>query len=119
MLEPDEFASRAAPQVLSRRRRGRAWVVCLGGDLNKRTLPTVREAFDDLLNEAGQHALVVDAKAVQSADSAVIDLLLALQKETTLVVAAPSRPLQHLLATASSPVLSSLSLGEALDLVGT
>ncbi|WP_433573615.1 hypothetical protein [Streptomyces sp. CA-251247] len=59
------------------------------------------------------------AVGAQSADSAVIDLLLALQKEATLVVAAPSRPLQNLLATAPSPVLSSLSLGEALDLVGT
>ncbi|MFE6132252.1 hypothetical protein ACFQ6Q_28950 [Streptomyces sp. NPDC056437] len=61
----------------------------------------------------------MDATAVQSADSTVIDLLMALQKGAMLIVAAPSRPLQKLLDTAPSPVLSSLSLGEALDLVGT
>ncbi|MFF7206555.1 hypothetical protein [Streptomyces sp. NPDC008141] len=37
----------------------------------------VKEAIDDLLNEAGQQALMAGATAVQSADSAVIDMLLA------------------------------------------
>ncbi|WP_327686431.1 STAS domain-containing protein [Streptomyces sp. NBC_00467] len=118
MPDFDSFAPLVAPQVLSRSRRGRAWVVCLGGDLNEGTLPPVRETFDALMNKAGQH-FVVDATAVQSADTSVIDLLLELQKESPLVVVTPSRPLQELLATAPSPVLSALSLGEALDLVGT
>lgn len=106
-------------QVLSRRRRGRAWVVRLGGNLNERTRPPVKEAIDDLLNKAGQQALMVGATAVQSADSAVIDLLLALQKEATLVIPAPSRLLQNPFSTAPVAVPSSPSLGEALDLVGT
>lgn len=118
MTELDASAFPAAPQVLCRRRRGRAWVVSLGGDLNESTLPPVRETFDGILKETGQ-PLVVDATAVQSADSKIIDLLLTLQKQATLVVAAPSRPLQELLATAPSRVPSALSLGEALDLVGT
>ncbi|WP_328862962.1 STAS domain-containing protein [Streptomyces sp. NBC_00306] len=118
MPESDGAEDPVTPQVLSRRRRGRVWVVCLGGDLNACTLPPVRETFDRLMNEAGQ-PLIVDGTAVQSADSNAIELLLTLQKETTLIVAAPSPPLQKLLATAPSPVLSALSLGEALDLIGT
>ncbi|WP_327676676.1 hypothetical protein [Streptomyces sp. NBC_00467] len=61
----------------------------------------------------------MDGTAAPSADSNVIELLLALQKETTLIVAIPSPPFQRLLATAPRPVLSALSLGEALDLIGT
>ncbi|MER7666657.1 MULTISPECIES: STAS domain-containing protein [unclassified Streptomyces] len=106
------------PQILSRQRRGQTWVIALGGDLTAETLQPVRSVCQEAARDG--KALVVDAKAVASADRSVLDLLMRLQDETVLVLAAPSASVQAMLEGTDHPVpvLSSASLGEALDVVG-
>jgi anti-anti-sigma factor len=120
MLECDGSAPATAHAgLLGRSRRGRAWVVTIGGDLGPATLPPVREALEEIL-VGGAEAIVVDAKAVTSADTGVLELLLQLRPQAALCLAAPSPPVQRLLEIAGpdSGVPAVPSLGEALDAVG-
>jgi anti-anti-sigma regulatory factor len=94
--------------------------VTIGGDLGPATLPSVREALEEILG-GGAEAIVVDAKAVTSADTGVLELLLQLRPQAAaLYLAAPSPPVQRLLEIAGpdSGVPAAASLGEALDAVG-
>ncbi|WP_327328048.1 STAS domain-containing protein [Streptomyces sp. NBC_01210] len=110
----------ARPQVLGCRRRGRTWVVTVGGDLDTKALAPVQKKFDELLF-AGAKAIVVDARAVTSADAGLLALLLPLHRQTALYLAAPSPPVRQVLKAAGggSGVPCASSLGEALDAIGT
>ncbi|MDI9885528.1 STAS domain-containing protein [Streptomyces sp. HNM0645] len=104
--------------VLSCGRRGNAWVVTLGGDLGPDALAGVSRQLDDVAGEG--RAIVVDTKSVTSADPAMLTLLMKLQEEASLYVAAPSPPVRELLESAGprTSVRTVTSLGEALDALG-
>ncbi|TLQ42290.1 STAS domain-containing protein [Streptomyces marianii] len=104
--------------VLSCGRRGNAWVVTLGGDLGPDALAGVSRQLDDVAGEG--RAIVVDTKSVTSADPAMLALLMKLQEEASLYVAAPSPPVRELLERAGprTSVRTVTSLGEALDALG-
>ncbi|MEU6708840.1 STAS domain-containing protein [Streptomyces wuyuanensis] len=104
--------------VLSCSQRGNAWVITLGGDLGPDALAGVSRRLDDVLDEG--RAIVMDTKSVTSADPAMLSLLVRLQEEASLYVAAPSPPVRELLEAAGpqSPVRTVTSLGEALDALG-
>ncbi|MFI1469304.1 STAS domain-containing protein [Streptomyces wuyuanensis] len=104
--------------VLSCSRRGNAWVVTLGGDLGPDALAGVSRRLDGVLDEG--RAIVMDTKSVTSADPAMLTLLMKLQEEASLYVAAPSPPVRELLEAAGphAPVRTVTSLGEALDALG-
>ncbi|AWK12410.1 STAS domain-containing protein [Streptomyces spongiicola] len=104
--------------VLSCSRRGNAWVITLGGDLGPDALAGVSRRLDRALDEG--RAIVMDTKSVTSADPAMLTLLMKLQEEASLYVAAPSPPVRELLARPGphTSVRTVTSLGEALDAIG-
>ncbi|MCS0634834.1 STAS domain-containing protein [Streptomyces sp. LP05-1] len=108
-----------APVVLGCHRRGGAWVVELTGELDLDAVPQVRAAADRVI-AAGGRRIVLDTRSVTFADSSSLNLLLQLNGETHLCLAAPSEPVRRLLdITGASAVLrTTASLGEALDALG-
>ncbi|MFD7229291.1 STAS domain-containing protein [Streptomyces sp. NPDC059881] len=105
--------------VLSCSRRGSTWVVTLGGDLGPEALAGVSRRLDDVLDDG--RTIVMDTRSVTSADPAMLGLLMRLQEEAPLYVAAPSAPVRELLETAGphTSVRTVASLGEALDALGS
>lgn len=113
------LAAPAAAGVLSIRRRGRAQVVILSGDLDAHAVRAVRTALGQLVTP-GVQAIVVDAEAVTSADPILLSLVAELSAHAVLYLAAPSPSVKRLVDSAGgkTTVRLVLSLGEALDAVG-